>query len=209
MMELPAFSAAAIRNSEPILGVLRTEFAQCRSVFEIGSGTAQHAVYFSSALPELEWQTSDLADHHELIRARLLEAGLPNVREPLLVDMESPPAIEPAYDAAYSSNTMHIMSMAAVRNLLPFVSGVLRPGGLFCYYGAFRRDQAYSTQSNAEFDRSLRARQSGMGLRDLEVVDSLASNAGLLRDRLYAMPANNLLIVWSKQLRSDVSGLSD
>lgn len=203
-MQAPEFSAAAIRNSEPILGVLRTELDDCHTVFEIGSGTAQHAVYFCTAMPELDWQTSDLAEYHDLIRTRLAEADLPNVREPLLVDLEAPPAIHSGYDAVYSCNTMHIMSITAVRNLLPFVAQLLRPGGLFCYYGAFRRHGGYTTDSNAEFDRSLQERNSRMGLRDLEKIAGLAVAAGLQHERTYAMPANNLLVVWSRR-----SGMSD
>ena len=198
-MNLPAFSAAAIRNSEPILGVLRTELADCRTVFEIGSGTAQHAVYFCTALPELDWQTSDLAEYHDLIRSRLADASLPNVREPLLVDLEAPPAIDSGYDAVYSCNTMHIMSMSAVTNLLPFAAHLLRPGGVFCYYGAFRRHGGFSTGSNAEFDRSLQSRDPCMGLRNLEEIDSIAAAAGLVHERTYAMPANNLLVTWSRR----------
>lgn len=200
--QVPSFSAAAIRNSEPILGVLRTEFADCRSVLEIGSGTAQHAVYFATALPDLYWQTSDLGEYHDLIRARLQEANLANVQPPLLVDLESPPAAGVQYDAVYSCNTMHIMSMNAVRNLWPFVAGVLRQGGPFCYYGAFRRGGACSTESNAAFDRSLRERDPRMGLRDLEQVDEFAAAAGFVRERLYAMPANNLLVTWVRRIPS-------
>lgn len=199
MMQAPSFSAAAIRNSEPILGVLRTELADCRSVFEIGSGTAQHAIYFATAMPELEWQTSDLAEYHDLIRARLHEAGLPNVQPPLLIDLESPPDLDASFDAVYSCNTMHIMSMEAVRNLLPFVARMLRRGGTFCYYGAFRRSGGYTTESNAAFDRSLRDRDPRMGLRDLEEIDRLAAVAGLEREHLYAMPANNLLVTWIRR----------
>jgi cyclopropane fatty-acyl-phospholipid synthase-like methyltransferase len=198
-MQAPEFSAAAMRNSEPILAVLRTELDDCHTVFEIGSGTAQHAMYFCTAMPQLDWQTSDLAEYHDVIRTRLADADLPNVREPLLVDLEAPPAIDSGYDAVYSCNTMHIMSMAAVRNLFPFVAHLLRPGGLFCYYGAFRRHGGYTTDSNAEFDRSLQARHPHMGLRDLEDIGVLAATAGLQRERTYAMPSNNLLVIWSRR----------
>ncbi|HEX5788647.1 MAG TPA: DUF938 domain-containing protein, partial [Woeseiaceae bacterium] len=201
-----SFAAAAMRNSEPILGVLRTVLDDCRSLLEIGSGTAQHAVYFATALPNLDWQTSDLEENHDLIRTRLAEAGLPNVRPPQLIDMEAPPATGAAYDAVYSCNTMHIMSMAAVQNFLPYVAAALRDGGLFIYYGAFRRGGRYSTETNAAFDRSLRQRDPRMGLRELDEVDRLAAAAGLVRERIYAMPANNLLVTWIKTDRSGDPG---
>ncbi len=196
-MPVPTFSAAAVRNSEPILGVLRTELAGCRSVFEIGCGTAQHAVYFASALTELEWQTSDLPEHLELIDQRLAEEGLANVLRPMVVDMRDPPVVTTRYDAVYSCNTLHIMGMPAVRKLFPFVSAILRDNGVFCYYGAFRRGGAFNADSNAEFDRSLRERDPQMGLRELEVIDRLAADAGLRLERIYAMPANNLLVSWA------------
>jgi cyclopropane fatty-acyl-phospholipid synthase-like methyltransferase len=198
-MQLPAFSPAAIRNSEPILGVLRRELPGSSTVFEIGSGTGQHAVHFASAMPELQWQTSDLAEHHELIRARLADDGLPNALPPILVDMNDPPTLEHRYGAVFSSNTLHIMSMDAVRNFVPFVAAILQTGGRFCYYGAFRRGGSYNSASNAAFDGALRERDARMGLRDLEAIDRLAADAGLSRERLYAMPANNLLVSWVKR----------
>src|SRR5678816_414360 len=39
-------SPSCERNRDPILSVLRAQFADRRSVLEIGSGTGQHAVYF-------------------------------------------------------------------------------------------------------------------------------------------------------------------
>ena len=77
------FAAATERNSQPILGVLRHEFEQVQTVLEIGSGTGQHAVCFAAALGHVSWQTSEMAEHHEGIRAWLNEASLPNVNEPI------------------------------------------------------------------------------------------------------------------------------
>jgi len=37
-----------------------------------------------------------------------------------------------------------------------------------------------------------------MGIRDLEDLDALAETSGMSRVRLYAMPANNNLVVWQK-----------
>ena len=43
------FSPACERNREPILEVLRKQFAGRKRVLEIGSGTGQHAVHFAAA----------------------------------------------------------------------------------------------------------------------------------------------------------------
>lgn len=197
MIEKPS-APATERNSSSILGVLRIEFRGCRSVLEIGSGTGQHAVTFASELPHLTWQTSDLDENHQGIHAWLAAANLPNVRRPLSLDVMSASATAHSYDGVYSSNTAHIMSYAAVVQMFVLVGRVLQDNGVFCLYGPFRQNGRFSTQSNASFHDSLVARDSAMGIRELEDLDALAIDAGLHRSGLYAMPANNLLAVWRR-----------
>ena len=129
----------------------------------------------------------------------MLESSqLENVLPPLLLDMRAPDYDGKSFDAVYSSNTMHIMSEESVGNMIPFVASVLKPGGCFCYYGPFKRDGKFTTESNEAFDQSLRSRDADMGLRDLETIDATAAANGLQQQRIYAMPANNLLVVWKR-----------
>jgi cyclopropane fatty-acyl-phospholipid synthase-like methyltransferase len=195
-MARPCASAAA-RNAAPILDVLRHELRDCSTVFEIGSGTGQHAVAFAAALPGLEWQTSDLAQSHEGILAWIAEAGLGNVLAPLSFDVLTAELPRERYDAVFSANTAHIMSYAAVRRMFRLVGGVLQRPGVFCLYGPFSRGGAFSTDSNEAFDASLRARNPAMGIRDLDDLETLAADNGMQLARVYAMPANNLLVVWA------------
>ena len=51
---------AAVRNRDPILRVLRDRLPPSALVLEIASGTGEHAVWFSSALPAVTWQPTDL-----------------------------------------------------------------------------------------------------------------------------------------------------
>jgi hypothetical protein len=37
-----------------------------------------------------------------------------------------------------------------------------------------------------------------MGIRDMAWLEQLAADVGMARDRLYAMPANNYVVVWRK-----------
>ena len=183
-MDKPCAPASA-RNAAPILGVLRRELRDRTRVFEIGSGTGQHAVTFAAALPGITWQTSDLVQSHDGIRAWIEESGLGNVLPPIAFDV-------------LSANTAHIMSYDAVRRMFALAGTMLRPGGIFCLYGPFSRGGRFSTASNATFDASLRARDPAMGIRDLDDVDGLAGENGMQRARTYAMPANNLLVVWAR-----------
>ena len=193
------FSTACERNREPILAILRNEFADCRSVLEVGSGTGQHAVYFGAALPHLVWQTSDLAANHAGIHAWLAEAALPNVLPPLTLDIGSDAWPQEFYDGVYSANTCHIMAWQEVEAMFAGIARVLRNGGVACVYGPFNYGGQFTSASNAQFDASLRAQAAHMGIRDFEQVDRLADRHGLVLKEDHATPANNRLLVWRKR----------
>ena len=209
MTALP-HAPACERNRRPILEVLEKELADSRCVLEIGSGTGEHAVHFARALPHVTWQTSDLPENHPGIRAWLAHAGLPNTRPPLDLDVGAvgrDKLSAMCFDSVFSANTAHIMSIRAVADMFSLAGRLLPAGGIFCLYGPFNFDGDYSSQSNAAFDASLRRRDPEMGIRDLAELDRFAGEAGMQRVRLYAMPANNYIAVWSKR-RSAPAGTS-
>ncbi|HUN77144.1 MAG TPA: DUF938 domain-containing protein [Steroidobacteraceae bacterium] len=189
---------ACERNREPILGVLRRWFADRRSVLEIGSGTGQHAVAFATELPHLEWQTSDVSENLAGIRMWLDEAHLPNTPPPIELDVSGrwPKA---AYDAAFSANTLHIMSWDEVRKLFAGLSRALTPDATLAIYGPFNYSGHFTSDSNAGFDRSLKERSASMGIRDFEAVDTLARSARFQLAEDCAMPANNRTLVWRRE----------
>ena len=183
----------------PILEVLRDELSNSRSVLEIGSGTGQHAVYFAATLDQLTWQTSDRVFNHSGINAWIDFSDLDNVLPPLDIDVLITIEVEGDYDAIFSSNTTHIMSMVAVRRMFALAGRTLPVEGIFCLYGPFYIEGTFTSESNQSFDRSLRAENPEMGIRDREVLDDIANANNFERVRLYAMPANNMIAVWQKQ----------
>jgi len=76
------FAESSEQNKAPILAVLKTEFAHCHRILEVGSGTGQHAVFFAEQLPHLHWVCSDLQENHEGIQAWLDEATVHNIEAP-------------------------------------------------------------------------------------------------------------------------------
>ena len=65
-------------------------------------------------------------------------------------------------------------------------------------YGPFNYNGAYTSDSNAQFDRWLAQRDSQSGIRDFEAVNQLAQHAGFALQRDCDMPANNRLLVWQR-----------
>jgi SAM-dependent methyltransferase len=191
--DLP-FSAACERNKGPILGYLRTALASAHTVLEIGSGTGQHAVHFAGSLPHLRWQPSDLAPNLPLLHARLEAEGGANLLPPIALDVHARPWGVGPYDAVFTANTLHIVDMAGVEGFFAGVGEVLQAGGTLCVYGPFRYGGAFTTASNAAFDAELRARDPASGIRDFELVTTLAAAQGLAIVADHSMPANNQLL---------------
>ena len=189
---------AARRNREAILEVLQQEISHSASVLEIGSGTGQHAVHFGSAMPGITWLTSDRRQHHEGIDAWVSSSGLSNVLPPIELDVMTPPDLSADYDVVFSANTAHIMSNEAVERMFALVGSLLPGDGRFCLYGPFNVDGAFTSDSNRDFDQSLRAQDPTMGIRDLADLNRLGVSNGLSQVRRYAMPANNMIVVWQR-----------
>jgi cyclopropane fatty-acyl-phospholipid synthase-like methyltransferase len=192
-------SEACERNRAPLLEVLREDFARAHKVLEIGSGTGQHAVYFAQHLPHLEWQTSDVAEHHAGIEAWIADSGLANVKRPLELDVRQMPWPVTTANAIFTANTLHIMDYGCVEAFFRGVSRVLVADGVLAVYGPFNYGGRFTSASNAQFDAALRARGVGSALRDFEAVDALARGAGLALVRDVAMPANNRTLVWQRK----------
>ncbi len=197
-MSAKPYAESCDQNKAPILAVLRRLFAQSERVLEIGSGTGQHAVHFAAAMPHLVWQTSDRAENHAGIRAWLDEAGLSNTRYPLDLDVRGPWP-DPAYDAIFSANTVHIMGWSEVEWLFQGIGNVLETGGCFALYGPFNYNGEYTSESNRRFDSWLKQRDPLSGIRDFNDLDRLAESQGLGFEEDIEMPVNNRILVWRRE----------
>jgi SAM-dependent methyltransferase len=109
-------SAAAERNRDPILAVLRSLLAPSGRALEIASGTGQHAAHFASALPGWTWQPSDRTDAgFAAIRGWAEQTGAANVLPPRRLDVldadwpsDGAPFASGAFDLVYVANLLHI-----------------------------------------------------------------------------------------------------
>lgn len=191
------FSQSCENNKSAILAVLRQAFSEVQQVFEVGSGTGQHAVYFVENLPHLHWQTSDLPENHPGINCWLDDATFLNVSRPLPLDLHHSWPVDNV-DGIFTANTLHIVSWSLVKQFFTGVASHLVPGGILCIYGPFNYNGQFTTQSNADFDRRLKSIDAERGIRDFEAVVDLATQAGLKLRADHTMPANNRLLEFVK-----------
>ena len=200
MKQTARTAPAVARNREPILQVLRACLPHPALVLEIASGTGEHAVWFSTALPAVTWQPTDQnPEALESIAAWRDEAGLPNLLPPLRLDASAETWPVAQADAVVSINMIHIAPWAATEGLIAGAGRVLPLGGLLYLYGPFREGGVHTVASNAAFDADLRARDPAWGVRDLEEVIALAGRHGIQAAERIAMPANNLSLVFRRR----------
>ncbi|RDV38595.1 DUF938 domain-containing protein [Bradymonadaceae bacterium TMQ3] len=191
-------SPACERNREPLLKELREHLADARHVWEIGSGTGQHAVFFSRHLPHLIWQPSDRPEYHASIEAWRSEAALPNLASVLTFDLfDATPPLETT-DAIVACNVIHIAPFEATACLFAHARTSLSPGGKVILYGPFMHEDHDLEPSNQRFDQMLRQRDPRSGIRRLQDVDAEARACGFERALTRRMPANNDLLIFER-----------
>ncbi len=195
--QLP-FSEACEKNKTSILNILKKHIKEQKILLEIGSGSGQHAAFFAERFPNLVWQSSDVTETLSSLNLRIVESQLKNLPEALPVNVDNLLWSEDKYDLIFTANSLHIMSDSSVRNFFLGLPKVLEDFGLVLIYGPFKYKGQFTTESNAEFDNWLKARDLRSGIRDFESVNFLAKEAGLELIEDASMPANNQLLVYSK-----------
>ncbi len=220
-MPPPDFSPAAERNKQPILDLLRQLLPEQGRALEIASGTGQHVAWFAAHLPRWTWQPSDRqTDLFPSVTARMIEARLGNVQPPRLLDVlaaawltntglpDDAPGKPPLFDLIYCANMLHISPWASCAALMQGSARHLAPGGVLVTYGPYLEDDVPTSEGNLAFDQSLRAQNPAWGIRRREDVAQEAGRAGLRLAARHAMPANNLLLVWTGMAPGAVSNIA-
>lgn len=193
------YAPATERNREPLGDVLDQELPATGLLLEIASGTGEHAAYFAGRYPHLEWQPTDPdADARASIAAWRAEAGLPNLRPPLMLDASSSDWPVGTADAILCVNMVHISPPEATEGLMAGAGRVLVSDAPLVLYGPYLEAGVATAPSNIAFDASLKARNPHWGLRTVAWLDALAQSNGLARTRRTEMPANNLVLVYRK-----------
>ena len=187
---------AAQRNRDSIAAVLSEWLPPSGLVLEIAGGTGEHAVHFAQRFPQLEWQPSDIhPDALASIAARRLEAGLANVRQPIVIDAGAANWPIDSAAAVLSINMVHISPWSSALGLISGAARLLDPGAPLVLYGPWLKEGVPTTPSNLDFDADLKRRDPQWGLRNVEDFAIEAEKRGLELVETRAMPANNMMLL--------------
>ena len=199
-------SASTARNRDPILAVLRELLTDAGMVLEIASGTGEHGIYMAAHLPHIVWQPSDPDEtSRRSIEAWRLTTGVENLRPPLDVDTtaknwatRAAARMGAAPVAVVCCNMIHIAPWEAAQGLIAGAGELVTGDGVLYLYGPYSRG-GHMVPSNESFDRHLRTQNPRWGVRALEEVEALATQAGFSLERTVDMPANNLSVCFRFQ----------
>jgi hypothetical protein len=194
------YSEACARNEAPIAAVLSGLLPAVGTVWELGSGTGQHAVAFAARFPALVWHPTEREpDYFASSTSRVATAALPNLRAPRAFDLFDAAGTGPVADLLLSINVLHIAPWEATARLFAHAQASLPgPDARVVIYGPFDDATRPLAPSNAAFDASLRARDPRMGLRRVQAVDAVARDAGWVLEGETDMPANNRMRWWRR-----------
>lgn len=188
---------AALRNREPIAEVLGEWLPSSGTVLEVASGTGEHSVWFAERFSDLDWQPSDTHPSAlTSIAAWAEESGLPNLREPVVIDASAEGWPVASADAVLNINMAHISPWSASLGLIAGAARLLPAEGPLILYGPWLKDDIETVSSNLVFDADLKARDPEWGLRRLEDFAAAASAKGFRFVDFRRMPANNLMILF-------------
>lgn len=193
------------RNRDVILNVLRKYLINSGTILELASGTGEHAAYMAPHFPDYDWQPSDYdEDNHASINAWRENGDAPNLLPSMLLDImdsrwpieEIPPA-KPV-TAVLAMNILHIAPWEVTLGILDGTANLLPPGGMLYFYGPFTVGGKHTSDSNIQFDASLRERDASWGVRDMHMVSDIARSYGFVGPETTQMPANNFSLVFKK-----------
>lgn len=194
---------AAVRNAQPITQVLARVFsdrlAEGETVLEIAAGSGYHAAAFAKAMPQFTWQPTDPnAEARASIAAHVTESELSNLMAPLELDVRASPWPVTTVGAVLCINMIHISPWEATLALLKGAGERLAPGKPLVTYGPYSLDGDFIAESNIAFDQSLKARDPSWGIRDVRDVTKAAAEQGFQHHETVTMPANNMMLVFTK-----------
>lgn len=197
-MEKP-YSAACERNRDPILEVLKQFITHDdKRLLEVGTGTGQHAVYFAPQFPWMEWYPTDVQANLAGMKLWFDEHRISNIQKPQRMEVGKDELPKLKFEIIYTANTFHIMHWKECKSLMKMFGGRLREGARAIIYGPFKYDGEFTSDSNAEFDQTLKAKDPMSGIRSFEDVNNVMIKNGFELTSDVDMPANNQMLIYTR-----------
>ncbi len=194
-------SPSAERNKAVILEKLESLLSSESKIFEIGSGTGQHADFFSDKQSSWYWQASDLEVEERDLLKRIKSRDRKNLPSPIVFDVhdELSPKLKNQFDVVYTANTLHIMPENGVEAFFSKAQDLLKGNGQIVIYGPFFFEDIETAPSNLAFSERLASEIPGAGIRKFKKIQAWAESSKFTFESRISMPANNFILQFKLQ----------
>ncbi len=197
---------AGSRNREPILGVLKEKLPKDpECILELASGSGMHINYFAPHFDHLHFQPSDKdIEVFDNIQNLTSECGNNNIADPVHLDLTHPgtwfnPGPKKSFAAIFCINIFQVAPVSIADGMMECAEHLLKDDGFLLIYGPFQVYGAFSTDSNQEFDATLRsAGVAEWGLKDIADLKEAAARHGMELKEQIEMPSNNFSLIFGR-----------
>lgn len=194
------------------------------TLLEISSGCGEHVSHFAPHFKNIIFQPSEFdASMLNSIKAYIKDCPTNNICQPMEIDIridscnwgQNPASVGPFlmgdnhinfrelknfFDYMLNINMLHISPIDCAEGLFRNAATLLKSGGLLLTYGPYANDGVLEPESNVQFDAMLRSKNPQWGVRDIVLLQTIASKYGINFIKCANMPANNKFIIWQKEL---------
>ena len=193
------FSPTAARNKAPIGEVITHHIPRRALVLEIASGSGEHGAHMCALRPDIIWQPTDPNAESRESQDDWAKDCAGRVLPSLSLDTLQPNWTQhlPDYDVIYCANMIHIAPWEAALGMVKGASQILKTGGTFILYGPFK-EGAETAESNLNFDKSLKSRNSAWGVRDIDDVKRIFAQSEFVFEDRIVMPKENRTLIFKR-----------
>lgn len=192
-------SPSVKKNKVPIGNALISFFRKGANVFEVASGTGEHAIHFCGLRPDIHWQPSD----PDIESRKSQDEWSRDFREQINLSYNIS-TLEPnwadllrGYDIVFCANMIHIAPWSATVGLIEGSCSILKRFGMLVLYGPFL-DGKKSENSNLRFDEKLKSKNSCWGVREINDISNISGAYGFELFETINMPSNNKILIFKK-----------
>jgi len=167
-------SPSVERNKAAIGNALVNFLPKGANVFEVASGTGEHAVHFCSLRRDQIYLSQNISTLEPNWTNRLSD-----------------------YDIVFCANMIHIAPWSATIGLIEGSYSILQRFGMLVLYGPFLNGKN-SANSNLRFDEKLKSQNSCWGVREINDICNVSNSYGFKLYKTINMPSNNKILIFKK-----------
>ena len=192
------------RNIEPITSKLHELIPKDNiRILEIGSGSGQHVAYFSKEFPQATFLPTDYEEENlasinawthgqeNILPAQQLDAKKLNWFGDNMEQTEK-------FDVLLCFNVIHITPWEVTQSIFNGANKVMNEKCQILFYGPFRIKGKQTSESNADFEKWLKAKDMSFGVRDIDDVKREAKVHGFDLVQSHPMPGNNFINAFAR-----------